>query len=135
VSRYLLDAHHLNDTMQAVSVVRDRLWQLRRQGNSFRIISPVLCQTVAGVIRLSDALIRRRRLREVLRVVRTWPIETAIAERYGIVYRELRDAGKVLSQVDMMIAATARYRNAVVLTSDPDFENLPDITTENWLDP
>ena len=67
--------------------------------------------------------------------VRLWPLEDQadIAEQYGLVYHELRDAGRSMSQVDMMLAATSRFLNATILTSDRDFEALPDIPTENWL--
>jgi predicted nucleic acid-binding protein len=33
----------------------------------------------------------------------------------------------------MMLAALARFMDLTVLTSDRDFEALPDIRTENWL--
>ncbi len=46
----------------------------------------------------------------------------------------LRANGRVLSQVDMMLAAIARFSKATLLTSDRDFEALPDILTENWVD-
>jgi predicted nucleic acid-binding protein len=48
-------------------------------------------------------------------------------------YNELKGKGRVLSQVDMMIAALARRMDLVVLTTDRDFEALPDIVTENWI--
>jgi predicted nucleic acid-binding protein len=51
---------------------------------------------------------------------------------YGEIYRELRRVGRVLSQVDMMLAAMARLSKWTSLTSDRDFEALPDIRTENW---
>jgi predicted nucleic acid-binding protein len=33
----------------------------------------------------------------------------------------------------MILAATARQLQATLLTSDQDFQALPDIPTENWL--
>jgi predicted nucleic acid-binding protein len=114
-------------------VVRDHLWKLHRQGHVFRVTIPILCETLTGIVRSRVVADRRRRLRQVLRTARIWPIEMDVAERYAEIYYELRDQGRVLSQVDMMIAAVARERNAVILTSDRDFEALPDIRTEDWL--
>jgi predicted nucleic acid-binding protein len=34
-----------------------------------------------------------------------------------------------------MLAAMARHADATLLTTDQDFQALPDIQTENWLTP
>jgi predicted nucleic acid-binding protein len=65
--------------------------------------------------------------------LRLWPLDLALAQLYGEVYREVRRQGRVLSQVDMTIAALARQMQATILTSDKDFGTLPDIRTENWI--
>jgi predicted nucleic acid-binding protein len=39
----------------------------------------------------------------------------------------------VLSQVDMMLAALSRQHKVILLSSDRDFEALPDISVENWI--
>jgi tRNA(fMet)-specific endonuclease VapC len=61
-----------------------------------------------------------------------WPLDTETTRLYGAVYIELRRGGRALSQVDMMLAALARQHKLVVLTTDRDFEALPDLTIENW---
>ena len=53
---------------------------------------------------------------------------------YGTIYLELRQRGRILSQVDMMIAALARQHGLTVLTTDRDFEALPGLRTMNWVD-
>ncbi len=62
-----------------------------------------------------------------------WAINPAIAEVFGAVHLELRRAGRALSQVDRMLAALARHMSLTLLTTDQDFQALPDIPTENWL--
>ncbi|MGZ3486442.1 MAG: type II toxin-antitoxin system VapC family toxin [Isosphaeraceae bacterium] len=52
---------------------------------------------------------------------------------YAEIYHDLRARGRVLSQVDMLLAALARSMNATLLTSDRDFEALPELRVENWL--
>jgi tRNA(fMet)-specific endonuclease VapC len=69
----------------------------------------------------------------LLQVVRLWPIDLAVAERYAEAYHELQKKGRALSQVDIMLAALARHLGATLLTTDQDFQALPDIPTENWL--
>jgi tRNA(fMet)-specific endonuclease VapC len=67
--------------------------------------------------------------------VRLWPLEREVAPEYGDVFRELRSHGRVLSQVDMMLAALARRMDLTLVTTDHDFDALPDLRTENWLNP
>jgi tRNA(fMet)-specific endonuclease VapC len=67
--------------------------------------------------------------------MRLWPLDGDTARMYGTVHVELRGQGRVLSQVDMIVAALARQHRLTVLTADRDFEALPDLHIENWLDP
>jgi tRNA(fMet)-specific endonuclease VapC len=68
--------------------------------------------------------------------IRVWPIDQTIVVSYGEIHEELRRRGRVLSQVDMMLASLARVMNLTILTTDRDFEALPDIRTEDWtIDP
>ncbi|MBV8311812.1 MAG: type II toxin-antitoxin system VapC family toxin [Planctomycetaceae bacterium] len=69
---------------------------------------------------------------QLLRHVRLWPLDTETTRLYGAVYLELRRQGRVLSQVDIMLAALARQHKLIVLTTDRDFEALADLAVENW---
>ena len=75
----------------------------------------------------------RRRLDKLLQAVRIWPIDVAVAEHYAGAYLELQKAGRALSQVDIMLAALARYMGATLLTTDNDFRALADLKTEDWM--
>ena len=122
-----------SESVRRVSVVRDRIQQLYRQGTVFGTCGPVLCELLVGVLQRKDAEATRRRLEKLLQVVRIWPVDLAVADRYGEVYQELQKAGRALSQVDLMLAAMCRHSNLTLLTADQDFGALPDILTENWL--
>jgi predicted nucleic acid-binding protein len=65
--------------------------------------------------------------------VRLWPLERSLARLYGDIFKELRSRGRVLSQVDMILAALARQRDLTLATADRDFEALADIRAESWL--
>jgi predicted nucleic acid-binding protein len=62
----------------------------------------------------------RRILAVLLREVRIRPLEPSIAPLYVEIYHELRDHGRVLSLVDMTLAALSRSMGATLLTSDRD---------------
>jgi tRNA(fMet)-specific endonuclease VapC len=133
MKRYLLDTNHMGEAISRVSIVRDRMQQVHQQGGVFGTGGPVFCELMVGVVMRGDADKARRRLGGLLRLVRLWPTDLAIANRYAEVYHELQKAGRALSQVDMMLAAMARHLNATLLTTDQDFKALPDVSAENWL--
>jgi tRNA(fMet)-specific endonuclease VapC len=135
MTRYLLDTNHLSEALSRVSVVRDRIRQLHRQGVRCGTCGPVLCELLAGIVQRVDASAARRRLEGLLQLVRIWPVDLDVADRYGEVYQELKKAGRALSQVDIILAAMCRHSKLVLQTTDQDFEALPDIQTENWLAP
>jgi len=133
MTRYLLDTNHLGQAIGRVSVVRDRIQQAHRQGTVFGTCGPALCELLVGVVLRKDAAKTRRRLDKLLQAVRIWPIEVAVAEHYAGAYHELQKAGRALSQVDIMLAALARYMDATLLTTDNDLRALADIKAEDWM--
>ena len=133
MKRYLLDTNHLGEAIGRVSVVRDRIQQMHRQGIVFGTCGPVLCELLVGVVLRKDAAKTRRRLDTLLQVVRIWPIDLAIAEQYSKAYHELKKAGRALSQVDILLGAMAWHLDTKLLTTDNDFQALTDLQTENWI--
>ena len=89
----------------------------------------------AGMRQVRHKAKYRRDLNHLLRQLRLWPVDLKTARIYGDVYMELRRSGRVLSQVDIMVAALARQMKLTILTTDSDFEALPDIRTADWSRP
>lgn len=130
---FILDTNHLSAAINRVSSLRERISQARLLGVRIGTCVPVLCELQSGIQQTARAQINQRQLDHVLRQIRIWPLSIEISRVYGAVFNEVRRRGRVLSQVDMMLAALARQMRLTVLTSDRDFEALPDIRTENWL--
>ena len=86
----------------------------------------------AGLARVSRPEAARRSLDSLLEMVRVWPIEREVSLIYGQIHRDLRRRGHALSQVDIMLAALARSMDLTLLTTDRDFEALPDLRVEDW---
>jgi predicted nucleic acid-binding protein len=127
---YLLDCNHLSAAVRKVSLVRERIHQARRAAHRFITCYPVLCELEVGIQQTPKPEDNRRRLNQLLRQVRLWPLDAVTAQHYGAVWLELRRLGRVPSQVDIM-AALARQHKLTVLTTDRDFEALTDLQTEN----
>jgi tRNA(fMet)-specific endonuclease VapC len=130
---YLLDCNHLSRALRKISSVRERIHKARRAGHRFISCYPVLCELEAGIQQTAKPEDNRRRLGQLLQHVRPWPVDSTTARLYGQVFVELREKGRVLSQVDMIVAALARQHKLVVLTTDRDYEALADLQIENWV--
>jgi tRNA(fMet)-specific endonuclease VapC len=130
---YLLDSNHLSAALRKVSPVRERIHQGRRAGHRFISCYPVLCELEVGIQQTPKPEENRRRLAQLLRHVRLWPLDAETTRLYGGAYIELRLLGRVLSQVDMVLGALARQHKLTVLTTDRDFEALTDLRVENWV--
>ena len=130
---YLLDCNHLSAALRKVSPLRERLHRERRDGHRFVTCYPVLCELEVGIQQTAKPDENQRRLVQLLRQVRLWPLDSGTSRLYGTVFLELRRAGRVLSQVDMMLAALARQHGLTVLSTDRDFEALRELRIENWV--
>lgn len=129
---YLLDTNHLGQAIRRDSPVRQRLEQGRLAGTRFATCIPVLCELEVGIQQVRRPDEYRRNLRVLLKHVRVWPMDLETARIYGEINQRLRQIGRALSQVDQMVAALARQMSVKILTTDRDFEALPEVKTENW---
>ncbi len=130
---YLVNCNHLAAALRKVSVVRERIHHGRRGGRRFICCHPVLCELEVGIQQTPKPDENRHRLAQLLHHVRLWPLDAETTRLYAAVYIELRQHGRVLSQVDMMLAALARQHKLTVLTTDRDFEAVAGLAVENWV--
>lgn len=129
---YLLDCNHISSALRKVSMMRERIHQARRLGHRFITCYPVLCELEVGIQQTSKPEENRRRLNQLLLQVRLWPLDHETTRQFGAIYLELRQKGKALSQVDIILAALARQHKLIVLTSGQDFTALQDLVIEDW---
>jgi tRNA(fMet)-specific endonuclease VapC len=132
---YLLDTNHVGMAVDPGTVVGQRVFEARLAGLRLGTCLPVLCEIEAGMRMVRYKLKYRRNLNHLLLQMRLWPIDLKTARIYGDLYAELRRLGRVLSQVDIMVAALAQQMKLTVLTTDRDFSALPTIRTEDWTKP
>ncbi len=133
MTRYLIDTNHLSGALHARSPIRERIYQARLAGHQFGTCVPVLCELETGLVHTIRRDHNRRILAVLLRVVRLWPLEPTIAPFYAQIYHDLRANGRALSQVNILLVGWCHSMNATLLTSDRDFEALPDLRAENRL--
>ena len=55
-----------------------------------------------------------------------------VAREYGILKASLWETGRPIGENDIWIASTGRAHGLAVLSSDPDFAQVPELQVENW---
>jgi predicted nucleic acid-binding protein len=83
----------------------------------------------AGVLAATDLATRDRRLRTLTAARSLEPIliDERVAEAWGRLRVELRDAGRSMPLNDSWIAATAIAHDLEIVTQDRDFDDVPGI--------
>jgi tRNA(fMet)-specific endonuclease VapC len=135
MTAFLLDTNHVGLAVDRASTVGQRIFEARLAGMRLGTCLPVLCEIEAGMRHVRRKVKYRRDLSHLLLQLRLWPIDLKTARIYGDLYTELRRCGRVLSQVDIMVAALARQMKLTILTTDRDFGALADIRTADWSKP
>lgn len=130
---YLLDTNHLSAAIRRVSPIRERIQQVIRQGIRIGTCMPVICELEAAIQQTKRPDAARRTLDRLLQQVRLWPVDRDVSRQFGAAYIELRRAGRALSHVDIVLVSLARHMDLTILTADRDFEAVPSIRIENWL--
>jgi len=130
---FLLDTNHLSAAINRDADLRAKLRDVRLRGDRVGTCVPVLCELQAGLTLTARCDHNQRLLRELLREVRTWPLDHGTALLYGELYHDLRRKGRALSQVDIMLAALARQMKATLVSTDRDFEAALGVRVECWL--
>ena len=127
---YLLDTNHLG-AATTTTPVRRRLAELRCKGARIGTCVPVLFELEAGTAGPESCAVAPA-------IGPTASPDSGLANRpttariYGELYTDLRRRGRVLSQVDMMLAALALQLGLTLVTTDSDFDALPDLKREDW---
>lgn len=132
MTRYSLDTNHLSAYLDRDESIQKRVDAALKAGDRVGICFPVLCEFRAG-IRLSRRYKQNlARLRAALAVLRIWPMDEETAAEFAELFCELRAAGRMLSQFDLLIAASARRHGLTLLTADRDFDSVRELKIENW---
>ena len=63
------------------------------------------------------------------------PFGTAAASEYGEIRAYLQSSGTPIGPLDMLIAAHARSEDMILVTNNVrEFERVPDLEVENWIE-
>ena len=124
--RYLLDSDWLLDAIGNVPGVRLGLGQLRPYGLAVSIISHG--ELLDGAFGFSDTPARLSELRIFLDQFETLLLSEPIMEIFGQTRSELRRAGQLIPDLDLLIAATAVHHDLILMTRNVrHFARIPEL--------
>lgn len=131
---YLLDTNAAADCIFDRRGMRERVREARNRGSRIGIGIPVLAELLAGV---EQSKSRDRSLSIVernLHLFRVWPFDQEAARTYARLAGYLKQVGRPIPVMDVMIAAIAlNLKNCTVVTRDSDFAAIPGLSIENWV--
>jgi tRNA(fMet)-specific endonuclease VapC len=113
--------------------IQSRFRDAHGRGFIFGTCVPVLAELEFGFAQKPPPDRYRKALQAIRRFVRLWPLDESLAREFGATRLELKRKGRALSMTDTFLAALCRQMNLVLLSTDNDFDALPDIRRENWL--
>ncbi|HEY2412960.1 MAG TPA: type II toxin-antitoxin system VapC family toxin [Pirellulaceae bacterium] len=130
---YLLDTNHVSKAVRRDSPLHERIYREKQRGLRVGTCVPVLCEIESGRLNVADPIAYRKGLAKLLTKILLWPLTETTAEHFGEIDQDLRRRGRLLSQVDIMLAALCRELDLALVTTDKDFAALTWLNTENWL--
>lgn len=134
MAHYLLDTNAFSALMRGDPRVKKRLAGLD-PNDRVALCTVVKGEVLYGLERLADG--KRRRALEhraacLFAAILCDPVPEDVAKFYARLKRAAERAGTPLDENDLWIAATAQAAGSVLVTSDRDFNKLPDLHIEDW---
>ena len=133
MKRYLLDTGIMGDFINRRLGVAEKVDEARLRGDRVGTCWPVVGELWFGIERSATLELNRDRLIRALSRLPKWPFEDAAARKFGRLNQELKSIGRVMSVVDIQLAAIAfALGNCTVVSKDSDLSAIPGLDVENW---
>jgi len=129
---YLLDTDHVIGLVGDEDAVVNRLQRSAKAGDRFSICSATLSELYWFAKSTAQMALNTAALTELVAELRVWDVDRAAAEIVGEILSEQRALGQPVPRAVAEVAAIARQGQLVVLSSDPNFGLVRDITVEDW---
>lgn len=134
MSDYLLDSNHASPLITPGHPLRERVLEAAKAGSRFAIPAPCVTEVIFGISLLPRADANRREWSLLMRDLTVHTVDRDDAEMAAQLQIQMRKQGWQLATVDALAAAVAIRQSAVLLTKDKDFDRVPGLTCENWLE-
>jgi len=139
---YLFDTNHCIYLMNGWNTIEAKLSVAERNTVSafHRLADDVIYMSEAsvgelwyGVGRSQRQAYNRARLQTLIAAVPPLSVTRKIWERYGEIKAELSKVGKIIPDIDLLIAVTAQYHQMTLIANDKHMKHLPSsFSRKNW---
>jgi predicted nucleic acid-binding protein len=129
---YLLDSNHASPLVTLTHPLRQRFFAAVQAGHSFAICVPVLSEVWYGISLLPRAARNQAEWAQLRMLLPCHALDETDAEMAADLQVSLRRRGWQLETIDALIATVAVRNQLILLTTDGDFRNVPNLQWENW---
>ena len=130
MKRYMLDTNTVSCLLKAHPAVTQRIVAVPMVALCISVITEG--EMLFGLARRPEAKRLHAAVREFLRRVEVLAWDSLAAEHYGLLRAHLHQQGKLLAPLDLLIASHALAVDAVLVTNDQAFHQVPDLRLEDW---
>ena len=130
LTRYMLDTNTVSHLLKNHPAVARRV--VAAPITSLCISAITQGELLFGLAKRPDATALHAAVREFLRRVDVLPWDAATSEVYGPARAAAQREGSVLAPMDLLIGSHALSIDAVLVTNDGAFAQLPGLTVEDW---
>ncbi len=130
VTRYMLDTNTVSHLLKKHPAVARRV--VAAPITSLCISAITQGELLFGLAKRPDATALHGAVREFLRRVDVLPWDAATSEVYGPARAATQREGRVLAPMDLLIGSHALSLDAVLVTNDRAFAQLPGLVIEDW---
>ena len=132
---YLLDTNHASQLYGPPNAILVRYRNAAANGAKFHVCPVALSETRFGILTGKHRAVMSADWDRVLIALEKLPLDRQDAEFAARLRAAQRSIGRQFKLGDSLIAAVAIRYDLTLLTADRDFDRIPGLRVENWLDP
>jgi|ERR1700756_3693291 tRNA(fMet)-specific endonuclease VapC len=130
LTRYLLDTNIASFVIREEAQVVTRFNSIRPEQIFISVITEA--ELLFGIARKPQATRLARSVQGFLGAIKIAEWTSAAAQHFAQERAVLERAGRLLDDIDMMIAAHALAEDAILVTNDAAFQRITHLRTEDW---
>lgn len=129
-NRYMLDTNMVSHFIKGDHNVRNKVISVSMSDLAISVITEG--ELLFGLAKRPDAKMLSIVVHEFLIRVDVLPWDSAVAACYGILRADLQRKGRILGNLDLLIAAHALSLGIVLITNDRAFSQIDGLKIEDW---
>ena len=129
--RYMLDTNIVSYLLKGDARVSEKIISVSMSALTISAITEG--ELLFGLAKRPDAKLLKKIVHEFLIRVDVLPWDSNAAEFYGSLRANLQKKGRILGNLDMLIAAHALSSDMVLITNDQAFRQVEGLKIEDWM--